>query len=226
MAEAADDGYTANNFASVQLRIDNPVDLGVLLASGGSGIEGADLHGRSHAASGGREPAVGATLDIELHAAGVLRAASIHEGADCELLTAQRARCALPELERGAQLYVNYRATFAEPGAYDVKFTLHTPGDTAADNDTLTRGILVRPYNDIAVSGEFDLTRLMAGDTREASFVVRTGRRALASARFVGASLSAGHTRRGHSRHASATARWTPARAQLRIRQSRRPTAR
>ena len=43
MAEAADDGYPANNFASVQLRIDNPVDLGVLLASGRSGVEGADL---------------------------------------------------------------------------------------------------------------------------------------------------------------------------------------
>ena len=128
---------------------------------------------------------MGATLDIELHTAGVLRAVSIHEGADCELLTAHRARCALPELERGSQLYVKYRANFAEPGAYDVKFTLLTPGDTAVDNDTLTRGILVRPYNDIAVSGEFDLTRLMAGETREASFVVRTGRRALASARLV-----------------------------------------
>ena len=62
---------------------------------------------------------------------------------------------------------------------------MHTPGDTAAANDTLTRGILVRPYNDIAVYGEVDLTRLMAGETREASFVVRTGRRALSSARFV-----------------------------------------
>ena len=185
MAEAADDGYPANNFASVQLRIDNPVDLGVLLASGGSGVEGADLWGEVTLTSDGRESAVGATLDIELHTAGVLRAVSIHEGADCELLTAHRARCALPELERGSQLYVKYRANFAEPGAYDVKFTLDTPGDTAVDNDTLTRGILVRPYNDIAVSGEFDLTRLMAGETREASFVVRTGRRALASARLL-----------------------------------------
>ncbi|HET9475051.1 MAG TPA: M12 family metallo-peptidase [Steroidobacteraceae bacterium] len=185
MAEAADDGYVVNNFASVQLWVDNPVDLGVLLASGGAGVEGADLWGEVTLSSGGREPAVGATLDIELHAAGVLRGAAIHEGDECELLTAQRARCALPVLEGGAELYVKYRANFAEPGAYDVKFTLHTPGDTAAANDTLTRGILVRPYNDIAVSGDLDLTRLMAGETREASFVVRTGRRALASARFV-----------------------------------------
>ena len=139
MAEAADDGYAANNFASVQLRIDNPVDLGVLLASGGSGIEGADFQGEVTLSSGGREPAVGATLDIELHAAGVLRAAAIHDGADCELLTPQRARCALPVLSRGTQLYVKYRANFAEPGAYDVRFTLHTPGDTAAANDSLTR---------------------------------------------------------------------------------------
>ncbi len=185
MAEAADDGYAANNFASVQLRIDNPVDLGVLLASGGSGIEGADFQGEVTLSSGGREPAVGATLDIELHAAGVLRGAAIHEGADCELLTPQRARCALPVLSRGTQLYVKYRANFAEPGAYDVRFTLHTPGDTAAANDSLTRVILVRPYNDISVSGEVDLTRLMAGETRESTFVVRTGRRALTSARFV-----------------------------------------
>jgi hypothetical protein len=185
LAEVADDGYNANNAASVQLRIDNLVDLGVLMASGGAGIEGADFTGEVTMTSAGREPAVGATLDIELHSAGVLRAAAIHEGADCELLTPQRARCALPELERGTQLYVRYRATFAEPGAYDVRFILHTPNDTAVDNDTLTRGILVRPYNDIGVSGEVDLTRLVAGETREASFVVRSGRRALGSARFV-----------------------------------------
>ena len=43
----------------------------------------------------------------------------------------------------------------------------------------------MRPYNDIAVSGDVDLTLLLAGETREETFVVRTGRRALSSARFV-----------------------------------------
>ena len=55
-------------------------------------------------------------------------AAWIHEGADCTLLSATRARCTLPALARGAQLFVNYRASFAEPGTYDVKFTLQHAG--------------------------------------------------------------------------------------------------
>ncbi len=200
MAEVADDGYTANNFASVHLRIENLVDLGVLAASGGAGIEGEEFTGEVTLSSAGRAPAVGATLDIELHSAGVLRAADIHEGADCELVTPQRARCALPALERGTQLYVRYRATFAEPGAYDVRFILHTPDDTAIDNDSLTRAILVRPYNDIAVAGEVDLTRLMAGETREAE--LRGAHRAACPRRCAVhvASLSARHSRRGHSR--------------------------
>ena len=184
-AEIADDGYLANNFATVQVRIDNLVDLGVLLASGAAGVEDDAFDGAVTVSSGGREAAVGATLDIELPAAGVMQAAEIHHGEFCELVSAQRARCALPALAYGAQLQVHYRATFAEPGAYQVKFTLQTPGDTAADNDTLTRAVLVRPYNDIAVYGDMDLTRLMVGEVRETTFTVRTGRRALASARLT-----------------------------------------
>ena len=185
VAEAADDGYIGNNAASVQVRIDNLVDLGVLLASGGTGVEDEDLDGEVMVSSGGRETAVGATLDIELHAAGMLQAAEIHNGDVCQLVSPQRARCALPALSSGAQLHVHYRASFSEPGAYDVTFRLNTPGDSAVDNDSLTRAILVRPYNDVAVSGEVDLTRMMVGETREATFTVHTGRRALAGARFT-----------------------------------------
>lgn len=185
MAEAADDGYIGNNLANVQLRIDNPIDLGVMLASGGAGLEDDVIDGEVTLLSSGRDAAIGATLDIELHAAGILRGAAIHNGAECELLSRQLARCALPALARGTQLHVDYEASFAEPGAYDVKFTLHTPGDTATDNDTLTRAILVRPFNDIAVSGLVDLTRMLVGESRESTYAVYVGRRALASARFL-----------------------------------------
>jgi hypothetical protein len=183
-ADADADGYLANNSTGLQLRIDNPVDLAVVLASGGTGIEGQDIDGQVSLRSSGRDAAAGATLDIEVHEAGVLRGASIHNGADCELLTPRRAHCVLPVMARGAQLYIDYRAQFAEPGTYDVKFTLQVPGDTAAANDTLTRPVLVRPYNDIAVSGSLDLTRILAGGTREETFTVTTGRRPLAAARF------------------------------------------
>jgi hypothetical protein len=142
-AETDADGYSANNSTGLQLRIDNPVDLAVVLASGGTGIEGQDIDGQVSLRSSGRDAANGATLDIEIHEAGVLRAASIHNGADCQLLTPRRAHCVLPVMARGAQLYVDYRAQFAEPGTYDVKFTLQVPGDTAAANDTLTRPVLV-----------------------------------------------------------------------------------
>jgi hypothetical protein len=184
MAETESDGYGANNSTGLQLRIDNPVDLAVLLASGGTGIEGQDIDGQVSLRSSGRDPATGASLDIEIHEAGVLRGASIHNGADCQILSPRRAHCVLPVMARGAQLYVDYRAQFAEPGTYDVKFTLQVPGDTAAANDTLTRPVLVRPYNDIAVSGDLDLTGILAGGTRAATFTVTTGRRALAAARF------------------------------------------
>jgi hypothetical protein len=185
LAETVTDGYGANNAAGLQLRIDNPVDLAVLLASGGTGIEGQDIDGQVTLRSSGRDSATNATLDIEIHEAGVLRDASIHNGAACQLLDSRRARCPLPVMARGAQLYVDYRAQFAEPGTYDVKFTLQTPGDTAAANDTLTRPVLVRPYYDISVSGDVDLTGIVAGGTREATFTVIAGRRALSAARFT-----------------------------------------
>jgi hypothetical protein len=184
MAETESDGYGANNSTGLQLRIDNPVDLAVLLASGGTGIEGQDIDGQVSLRSSGRDPATGASLDIEIHEAGVLRGASIHNGADCQILSPRRAHCVLPVMARGAQLYVDYRAQFAEPGTYDVKFTVQTPGDTASANDTLTRPVLVRPYNDIAVSGELDLTGILAGGTRAETFTVTVGRRSLAAARF------------------------------------------
>ena len=91
----------------------------------------------------------------------------------------------LPPVSNGTQLQVDYTAQFAEPGSCEVNFTLQTPGDTAAGNDSLTRVILVRPYNDIAVSGDLDLTHLMVGDTREHTFTVKAGPRAFDSARFI-----------------------------------------
>ncbi len=215
----------ANNSADLQLRIDNIVDLAVLVASGGSGLEDQDIEGQVTLRSGGRESAANATLDIEVHAAGALRGARIHHGDDCELLTPQRARCALPVLARDAQLYVDYTAQFAEPGTYDVKFTLNTPGDTAAANDTLARALLVRPYNDISVTGDLDLTRILAGGTREATFMVSAGRRALATARFIGETLSTGHHGDLGSRRAGRVPRRCDCRRQLRFRGSGRPAA-
>ena len=184
-AEAADDGYLANNYAGVQLRIDHVVDLSVVMASGGAGLEDTPFTGQVSLRSNGRQPAAGATLDIVLHSAGVLRSASIHSGAACTLLDPQRARCALPTLARNAQLYVDYSAEFAEPGTYDVTFTTSAPGDTAPANDTLTRAIIVRPFNDIAVSGGLDMVDLYGGQLRVKTFQVTTDRRALASARFA-----------------------------------------
>ena len=185
VADVADDGYVNNNAARVQLRIDNLVDMAVLMASGGSGVEDEDIEGQVTLRSGGRQAATNATFDVELTDAGMLREVSIHGGAACELLSMRRARCALPTLARGAQVFVNYRATFAEPGTYEAKFTLHTPGDTAADNDTLIRPVLVRPYYDVSVSGDIDLGDLVVGGTRESTFEVRAGRRTLTVARFT-----------------------------------------
>jgi hypothetical protein len=185
IATAADDGYTANNNATVQLRIDHLVDLAVIMASGGSGIEDATLEGQVSLRSNGRQAASGATLDIALHSAGVLRSAAINNGTSCTILSEQTARCSLPSMPRNAQLFVNYSAEFAEPGNYDVTFTATAPGDTAPDNDTLNRVILVRPYNDIAVTGTLDMPGLFAGQTRDKTFTVTTDRRGLAAARFV-----------------------------------------
>ncbi len=185
MAEAAYDGYNPNNSTSVQLHIDNLVDLAVLVATGGSGLEGQDINGQVTLRSGGREAASNATLDIEVNPAGALRSATIHNGADCERLSPQRMRCALPAMAAGAQSYVDYTTQFADAGNYDVSFTLHTPGDTAAANDVLTRSVQVRPYLDIAVAGAPDLSDIVSGNSRQATFTVTTGRRGLATAGFT-----------------------------------------
>jgi hypothetical protein len=183
--EAAGDDYLTNNSAGVTLRVDHLVDLAVVMASGGSGLEDTPFSGQVSLRSNGRQAATDATLDIDLHAAGSLLSVSIHNGAACTLLTAQRARCTLPNLARNAQLFVDYTAQFAEPGSYDVTFTAATPGDTAPDNDSLTRAVLVRPFNDIAVTGSLEMADLFGGQTRVQAFTVTTDRRPLASARFV-----------------------------------------
>jgi hypothetical protein len=187
VAEAADDGYLANNVSGVQLRIDHLIDVGVVMASGGSGVEDMPLAGQVSLRSNGRQSATGATLDIALHAAGSLRTVSIHNGAACALLDAQHARCTLPTMARNAQLYVDYTAEFAEPGSYDIAFTTTTPGDTASGNDALTRAVLVRPYYDIGVAGDVDMGELFGGETRVKVFTVTADRRPLATARFLAA---------------------------------------
>ena len=60
-ADALDDGYAGNDSVAVQFRIDNPIDLGLLLPSGGIGIEDRVLEGSVALRSDGRETAVGAT---------------------------------------------------------------------------------------------------------------------------------------------------------------------
>jgi hypothetical protein len=183
--EADDDGYAANNYALVQLRIDHLVDLAVTMASGGSGVEDAALSGQITLQSLGRQSAVGGTFEIELHAAGRLQSAAIHAGAACELMSSTRARCMLPTMARNALLFVDYSAVFDEPGTYDVKFTAAAPDDTAPDNDSMTRAVLVRPHNDIAIAGNLDLPAFLVGQVREKTFTVTADRRALTSARFV-----------------------------------------
>ena len=184
----------------VQLRIDHLVDVSVAMGSGGAGLEDTAFEGQVGLRSNGRQPAVGATLDIDLHSAGTLLSAAIHNGADCTLLSAQRARCALPVMARNAQVFVNYTAEFAEPGNYDVTFSVAAPGDTAPENDTLNRVIVVRPYNDIAVAGSLDLADLFGGQSREATFIVTTDRRALAERAVPGEPRAAWTQRAGHSR--------------------------
>jgi hypothetical protein len=179
------DDYTSNNNANVQLRIDHIVDLAVVLASGGTGLEGEQFSGQVTLKSYGRQTAAGGTLDIELHSAGALRSARVHLGADCELLSATRARCPLPDLARNAQAFVDYTAEFPDAGNYDVRFTASAPGDTGTANNTLMRAVIVRPYLDAGVSGSLDLEGLYAGQSREQTFTVSSGRRGLASARFV-----------------------------------------
>jgi hypothetical protein len=184
-AITTNDGYMANNNARVRLGIDHEVDLAVALASGGAGLEGEEFEGEVTLRSQGREAAIGATLDIDLHAAGMLRSARIHDGAACDLLSVTRARCALPTVAPSGQVHVSYAATFAAPGDYDVTFTARTPGDTGADNDQLVRAVLVRPYLDVAVTGTPGMDGLLAGQERVKTFTVTAGKRDLATARFV-----------------------------------------
>jgi hypothetical protein len=184
-AEAADDGYGTNNFAAVQLRVDNLIDLMVAMASGGSGVEDSTIEGQVTLRSNGRQTVTDGTFDIDLHSAGLLQSVSIHNGAACELLDAQRARCRLPPMARNSQLFIDYRARFEEPGTFDVTFAAAATGDTAPGNDLLTRPVLVRPYYDIAIAGSLDLSRFTAGDRRERTFTLTVGRRALATARFI-----------------------------------------
>jgi len=101
---AGDDGFSTNNFAGVQLRVDNLIDLLVAMASGGSGVEDSTIEGQVVLRSNGRQTASNGTFDIDLHADGQLQSATIHNGAPCEMLNAQHARCRLPDLARNAQL--------------------------------------------------------------------------------------------------------------------------
>jgi hypothetical protein len=190
IATTTDDGYLANNSAALQLRVDNLVDLQLVMASGGSGVEDEAFDGQLTLRSNGRQAATGATLDVVLHSAGTLRTVAIHNGAACTLLSAQRARCALPTMARNSQLFVNYSAQFDDPGNFDITFTASAPGDTAPDNDVLTRAVLVRPYNDIAVTGSLEMPNLFSDQTREKTFTVTTDRRALASAHLVASTAS------------------------------------
>jgi hypothetical protein len=183
--EADDDGYIPNNYAGVQLRIDHLVDLAVAMASGGSGVEDAAFSGQITLRSLGRNTAVGGWFEIELHAVGRLQSATIHAGVACELTSSTRARCTLPAMARNALLFVDYTAVFDDPGTYHVKFTATAPDDSAPDNDSMTRAVLVRPHNDIAIAGNVDLPAFLVGQVREKTFTVTTERRALASARFV-----------------------------------------
>ncbi len=180
-----DDGYAGNNTANVTLRIDHQVDVGVSFASGGLGLEGTSFGGQVTLRSNGRQTATGAVFDISLHTAGVLRSARIHNGAACTLLTATTARCALPNMPRNSQAFVNYTAEFAEPGDYDVSFKVTAPGDTAPANDSLTRAVLVRPYLDAALTGSPALENLFGGQIRENVFTLTTNRRALGTARVI-----------------------------------------
>jgi len=182
---ADDDGYAGNNSADLQVRLDHLMDLSVAMAAGGSGLEDAPFDGQVVLRSNGRQAVTGGTLEINLHAAGVLHSVSIHEGLACELLSPTRARCVLPALARNAYQYIDYVAEFAEPGDYDITFTASVPGDTQPDNDVMTRPVLVRPYYDAGVTGSLVMENLFGGETRVKTFTVTTGRRALASARFL-----------------------------------------
>ncbi|HUQ12583.1 MAG TPA: M12 family metallo-peptidase [Steroidobacteraceae bacterium] len=187
VAVTADDGYAGNNSVDVRLRIDHVIDLAVAMASGGSGVEGVPFDGQVTLASNGRLNATDATLDVALHAAGRLRSVKVHNGEGCALLDDTHARCALPPLMRGTNLYVDYQTVFDEPGDYDITFAVNAPGDSAPVNDMLTRPVLVRPFLDASVSGALTLDGLFGAQTRVQTFTVTAGRRGLVSARFLAA---------------------------------------
>jgi hypothetical protein len=185
VAVTSDDGYLANNSSAVPLRIDHLYDLGVSLASGGSGIEDTLIEGQVALASNGRQGVVGGTLDVILDPAGTLISVTLPHGRACALISEDRARCTLPTLARGATLFIDYTAEFAEPGTYEVTFQVAAPGDSAPANDALTRPVLVRPWYDVSVAGSLDMPGLFGEQRRVQSFTVRTDRRALATARLL-----------------------------------------
>lgn len=179
------DGYAGNDSASVQMRLDNDVDLTPTLATGGVGVEDTPFSGQVTVRSNGKLTISGAVLDIDLNAAGKLLSASIHEGAACTLLSPQRAHCELPVLSRNGQVYVDYSAQFDDPGDYALSFTTRAVGDSAPDNDVLHRAIYVRPWIDASVAGAIGFTGLLVGETHTSTFTVGADRRALPTARFL-----------------------------------------
>jgi hypothetical protein len=185
VAVTTDDGYAGNNSINLPLRIDHLVDLGLTQAASGPGVEGMPLDGQVAVTSNGRLGATGGTLDIALHPAGRLDFVAIVHGDACTLIDDQHARCQLPALARGTRLFVDYAAVFAAPGDYDITFTAAAAGDSAPANDTLVRSVQVRPHYDVSIAGSMTMDGLFGEQTRVQSFTVRTGPRALASARLV-----------------------------------------
>ena len=100
-AEAADDGYLANNHAGVQLRIDHVVDLSVVMASGGSGVEDTPVHRPGVAAI--EWAAVGRRRHARHHAAFRGHAARGVHSQWCGLHAARCAARALHVAHDGAQ---------------------------------------------------------------------------------------------------------------------------
>jgi len=123
----------------VQLRFEHAVDLAVTFATGGAGVEDQIVEGQATVRSNGRQSLTGATVDVDLNVAGAFEIVTIHNGDECPLLTPHRARCTLPTMARGGQVYIDWQARFAEPGSYDVTFTAAANGDTASANDVLVR---------------------------------------------------------------------------------------
>jgi hypothetical protein len=133
------------------------------MASGGSGLEDSCSRARcrcvERSAAGQRRRA-----DIELHSAGALRSAAFTAR---PLHGARRPARPL----RAASLARNAQPSWIQRGLRGSGHLRHhvhgpTPGDTAPGNDTLTRAIIVRPFNDIAVSGGLEMGDVYGGQTR------------------------------------------------------------